>query len=90
MALTVTHVIMFTELCWSIKIYIILQVVIRYWKWSNIATAWAVTAISRTAEGHIRVASNIQEHNTGPFNTTADVRIKFVLDRCEKKPSTRI
>jgi len=29
-------------------------------------------------EGHIRVASTIQEHNTGQFNTTADVTIKFV------------
>jgi len=47
---------------------------------SSIATAGAVTAVSRTVEGHIRVASSIQEHKTGPFNTTADVTIKFVPD----------
>jgi len=29
-------------------------------------------------EGHIRVASSIQEQNTGQFNTTADGTIKFV------------
>jgi len=27
----------------------------------------------RTMESHIRVASNIEEHKTGPFNTIADV-----------------
>jgi hypothetical protein len=36
-------------------------------------------------EGHIRVASSIQEHMTGPFNKTADVTIKFVLDCYEYK-----
>jgi hypothetical protein len=34
-------------------------------------------------EGHISVASSIQEHKTDPFNTAADVTIKFVLDRYE-------
>jgi hypothetical protein len=35
-------------------------------------------------EGHIRVASGIQEHKIGPFNTTAAVTIKFVLGRYEE------
>ena len=83
MALTVTHVIMFSELLWRNTIYIIFQVARRYGKWSNIATAGAITAFSGTVEGHIRVASSIKEHKTGPFNTTADVTIQYVLDRCE-------
>ena len=33
---------------------------------------------SRAMEGHIRVASSIQEHKTGTFNTTTDVTIRFV------------
>ena len=78
-----TNVFMFSELHWRNKIYVILQVVIRYGKWNNIATAGAATALSRTVEGHIKVASSIQEHKTGPFNTTADVTIIFVLDWCE-------
>jgi len=47
------------------------------------ATAGAVTAFSRSVEGHITVESGIKEHKTGPFNVTADVTIKFVPDRCE-------
>jgi hypothetical protein len=31
-------------------------------------------------EGHIRVASSIQEHKTGPFNTTADVTKMICFD----------
>jgi len=80
---TLTNYFMFSELHWRSTIYVILQVVIRYGKWSSIATAGAATALSRTVEGHIRVASSIQEYETGPFNTTADVTIKIVLDRCE-------
>ena len=34
-------------------------------------------------EDHIRAASSIQEHKTGPFNTTADVTITFVMHRCD-------
>jgi hypothetical protein len=41
------------------------------------------TALCRDIKGDIMVAGSIQEHKTGPFNTTADVTIKFVLDRCE-------
>jgi hypothetical protein len=74
---------MFSELQWRNKIYVIPQVVIRYAKWISIATAGAATALSRTKEGHFSVASRIQRHKTGPFNTTADVTIEFVLDRCE-------
>jgi hypothetical protein len=74
---------MFSELQWRNKIYVILQVVIRYGKWSNIATAWAATILSRIVEGQMTVASSIQEHKTGPFNTTADDTIKCVLDRCD-------
>ena len=80
---TLTNFFMFSELHWRNKIYVILQVVIRYGKWSSIATAGAATILSRTVEGHVRVAGSIQEHKTGPFNTTADVTIEFVLDRCE-------
>jgi hypothetical protein len=80
---TLTNFFMFSELHWRNKIYVILQVVIRYGKCSNIATAGAATALSRTVEGHMRVASRIQEHKTRPFNTTADVTIKCVLDRCD-------
>jgi hypothetical protein len=61
--------------------YVILQVVIRYGKWSNIATGGDVTSVSVTMEGHIRVASSIQEHKTGSFNKAAGVTITFVLDR---------
>ena len=85
-----TNVFMFSELQWRNKMYVILQVVIRYGKWSSIATAGAATALSRNMEGHISVASSIQEHETGPFNTTADVTIKFLLDRCEYGPSTLV
>jgi hypothetical protein len=84
MALTVTHAFMFTELRWSNKIYVIFQVARRYRMWSSIATAAAVTVFSRIMEGHIRVASSIQERKTGPLNKTADVTIKFVLNRGEK------
>jgi hypothetical protein len=63
--------------------YVILQVVIRYGKWSSIATGGDVTAVSGTMVGHIRVASSIQEHKTGPFNKAADVTFTFVLDRCK-------
>ena len=82
MVLTVTHVFMFTLLCTSNKMYVILKVACRYGKCSSIASAGAVTAISRTVEGHIRVAGSIQENKTGPFNTAADVIIKFVANRC--------
>jgi len=34
-------------------------------------------------ESPIRVAGRIKGHKTGPFNTTADVTIKCVLDGCE-------
>ena len=71
---------MFAALPWRHKIYVIFQIERRNVKWSIIATAGAVTAFSSTMEGHIAVASSIQEHNTGPFNTTADVTIKCVLD----------
>ena len=74
---------MFTELRWDNKIYVIFQVARRYGQCSSIATGGAVTAISRNMKDHIRVAGRIQEHKTGPLNTTADVIIKFVLDRCE-------
>jgi len=47
------------------------------------ATAGAFTAFSRSVEVHITAASGIKEHKTGPFNTTAAVTIKCVLDRCE-------
>ena len=83
MTLTVTQVFMLTELRWDNKINIILQVARRYGKWSSMATAGAVTAFSRSVEGHITVESGIKEHKTGPFNVTADVTIKFVPDRCE-------
>jgi len=83
MALILKHIFMFTELCWRNKMYVILQVASRYGKWSSIATAGAITALSRIMEGHITVASSIQEHKTGSFNTTADVTIKFALDKCE-------
>jgi len=39
-------------------------------------------------EGHIRVASSIQEHKTGPLNTAEDGTIKYFLDRSDYGPST--
>ena len=74
MALTVTHVFMVTELRRGNKIYVIFHFARRYGQWSSTATAEGVTAISRTVEGHIRVASSIQEHKNGPFNTKADIQ----------------
>ena len=65
MALTVTHVFMFTYLSRSDKIDVIFQVSRRYGKWSNIATAGALTALCMTMEDSIRVASSIQEYKTG-------------------------
>jgi hypothetical protein len=88
MALTVTHVFMLTELLWSNIIYVTFQVARRYRQWSSIATAGAVTTFSRIMEGHIRVASNIQEHKTGPFYKRTDLTIKSVMDLCEYVPST--
>jgi len=83
MTLTLTYIFMFAEIHWLKIIYVIMQVIIHYGKWSSLATAGAITTLSRTTEGHIRGASSIQEHKTAPFNTTAVVTIKFVLDRCE-------
>jgi hypothetical protein len=73
---------MFAELHWRNKIYVILQVVIRYGKWSSVPTALVVTAHSRNVEGLIMVASSIEEHKIGPFKTTADVTFKFLVDHC--------
>ena len=78
-ALILTYVFMFSALPWRHKIYVIFQVERRNVKRRIIATARAVTAFSRNTEGHIRVASSIQEHKTGPFNTTADVTTNSVL-----------
>ena len=83
MALTVTQIFMFTELRWGNKIYVILQVARCYGKWSNIAIAGAVTAFSGNVEVNIPVTSSIKDHKTAPFNTTADVTLKSVMDWCE-------
>jgi hypothetical protein len=50
---------------------------------NGVQSAGGVTALSKTLEGHIRVASSNQERKTGPFNTPADVTIKSVPDRSE-------
>ena len=64
----------------EVKIYVMFQFARRYGQWISTTTVGAVTAISKTMECHIWVASSIQEHKTVPFNTTADVTIKFLLD----------
>ena len=74
---------MIAELHWRNKIYVIFQVYRRWLKGINITTTRGVTALISTVEEHIKVASSIQEHKTGPLNTAADVTIKFVLDRRE-------
>jgi len=71
---------MFTEIRWLNKIYVIFQVARHYRKRSSIATAGAVTAFSGNVEVNISVSSSIQELKTGPFDKTADVKIKFVLE----------
>jgi hypothetical protein len=42
-----------------------------------------VMALVRNVEGHIRVPTSTQEHKNFPFNTTANVILKFVPVRCE-------
>ena len=77
---------MFTELCWSKKIYVIFLVARRYGHWSSIATAGAITAFIVNMEAHIRVASSIQEHKTGPFSTTADVKLNLCWIDVNNRP----
>ena len=52
------------------------------------ATDGVVMALIGNIEGHILVATCIQEHKNGPYNKTANITLKCVPDRCKYGPST--